>query len=541
MGSIHEDRSSPSCIAMCQEWIRACEDEHPRCHAPNLSSPSRRILDCTPDAGVRLCRASKAHGCRYLALSYCWGGTKPLATTVDTLSSHEISIPIAVLPRLYHDVVILARSLEVQYIWIDSLCIVQDDDEDRDHEIRRMGDIFDGAFLVVIAASAPSPRTGILQTALWPWSGPGRSRYVWRDATAVRYDGLNLDKVHFRERIHKHSERDACQRERIMRRAWTYQERLLARRCLVFKEKEIVWECKTWCRCECSGDQSSLPPDRQFQISLLPSLRAKVGAPLRTNESFIDAYTFWKQAVKIFSSRKLGYATDRLPAISALAQEVSGATGDRYLAGLWKSDLVGQLMWQSSPSYDEVEAYKQYIAPSWSWASTPAPTSYVTPPLTSCVDIILAWCKVPGQNPFGPVTDGAIILRGVHCRAEVHVYKNLDTDSSHIGIALDHTDVYDSQNTSSDFGFLDGFRVKPVTMRTRTSEVLKTLQRVPGRQPDEQNPCQGFVHLLWLTEYVCLILAFSQRELGAFERLGILDISMAPPMPDLQPSELKFI
>ena len=544
MGSIHEDRSSPSCIAMCRDWIRSCEEEHPRCQSPYSSLPPRRLLWCSPDAGVRLCPATQAHECRYLALSYCWGGMRPLATTVDTLSSHELGIPMTALPKLYRDVVILARSLDIPYVWIDSLCIVQDEEEDRDREIARMGDIFSAAFLVVIAASARSPQSRILHTRSFALHGEGYSSFTWRHATTVRYDsGLKLDTVRFREKIHLRSERDACQLERIGQRVWTYQERLLARRCLIFKRSEIVWECKTWCRCECSEDQSSLPPNERFKPSLLPS--NVTGSGPRASRFFAepkDAYVFWKQAVKAFSSRRLSYATDRLPAISALAECVSAATGDKYLAGLWKGDLVNQLMWQNWPAYDEMRTHEDYIAPSWSWASTPAPTFYRDTPYTSRVEVIFAWCTLAGWNPFGAVTDGAIVLKGVHCQAKVRFFKKPeDKNSPQISVAFDDGTVYESEGSHSEFSFLDGYRVKTVTMLTSSREVLKTVQRVPGPQPDEQAPCAGNVRLLWLADDLCLILAYSQRELGAFERLGILDISMAPPMPDLPPSEIKLL
>ena len=542
-GSVNEDRDCKESIELFRKWIRTCEEFHVNCKIFREKWPPRRLLDCNRDRGVKLCDTHPEQHGNYMALSYCWGGTMPLVTEKAVLPEREKTIPWDALPRLYQDAILLARSLGIEYLWIDALCIVQDDDEDKDHEISKMGNIFEAAFLVVVVAAARSPYVGFLREQSEAWRSEKRFRYIWRNVPVVRYGKFKLNGVKFRERVHNvRFEKDACVHERIGKRAWTFQERLLARRCLIFRSNEVVWECKTTCECECSGDQSTLPPERRLLSYVLPPGQVYGDRAISTCFSTAEsAYAFWKQAVKTFSSRQLSWEKDRLPAISALASVVSAATGDRYLAGLWESDLVSGLTWYHSPLFQETRPYKTYIAPSWSWASTSGATRYNDISFTSRVEIVDAWCKFVGKDIFGPVTDGAIELRGVHCLADVSIYRSADDDRARIGMVLADGTAHESESSHFEFSFLDGYQVHTVPMPTEGGKIRETLQRVLTTPDDDQHPCSGRVRLLWLAEHVCLILAYAQQRPGAFTRLGILGFWQTPPIPDLQPSRVKII
>ena len=531
---------------MFRDWLKSCENGHPNCTAPKDVSRPKRVLACTTISGVKLCSTSEDTPCEYLALSYCWGGTQPPKTTLNNLVEHEQQIPWDSLPTLYQDAVLLARWLNVPHLWIDSLCIVQDDEKERDCEIARMGNIFQSAFFVVIAASSESPRTGFLRRKsraflLEDWKG-----YVWRKVNMVHYGELiKLDGIKVRRRVIEHGQVDACRSDRIAARAWTYQERLLARRCLIFRNHDIAWECKSTCFCECTGVQTLLPMKKRLKPQLLPRIHPSKDAAFPNSQTFFvdshSAYKFWKGAVKTYSSRRLSCETDRLPAISALASAVFADTGDEYLAGLWRSDLVAQLMWYNIPSYEGTQPHGRYIAPSWSWASTPVPTCYDEMPFASRVEIKDAWCTRAGLNTFGPVIGGAIVLRGIHCQADVAILRSKDTQWPVVRMVFAGGKCHEAEGSHWEFSFLDGFRVHTVRMTLPSGDQLETVQRVQGVQADDQAPVAGKVRLLWLTDFHCLVLAYSQREMGAFERLGILDVSMSPSVPDISPTEIKLL
>ena len=549
-GSVHLDRLSFECISLFQDWIRHCDTTHSSCARTKFSMAPRRLLEVgDPDrkGDIKL-RCMKQESVKYLALSYCWGGSKPPQTTLENKSDHERGIAWSALPKSYADTILLARSLSIPYVWIDAYCIVQDDQEERDTEIGRMGEIFQNAYLVIVAASSPSPHVGYLANHRNVWADDGRARFKWRE-TLVRYGKFDVDTVRFREAVHQPGQgSDACAYMKIGKRAWTYQERLLAPRCLIFQGREVVWECKTSCLCECGGTQSR-PGD--YVSQLLPSpgglLRdAKTGTI--NGRLFLDeeeAYQFWRDAIRAFARRELTYATDRLPAISALASIVHTATKDEYFAGLWKGDLIRQLMWHNRPSYDDLTPYDTYVAPSWSWASNPTPTGYYQYPKQyeslPCVRLVEANCVLSGVDPLGAVQDGYLLLHGVHCEAQAEISISKPDNWPHIKLNFDDGKIKESGGSHSEFSFLDGLRVHSVGMELVPGFRCSTLQRYHVSTSREQEICSGRVRLLWLEDDVCLLLAYSQRVRGAFERIGILDSDMSPSIPDDAPSTIKLV
>ena len=269
------------------------------------------------------------------------------------------------------------------------------------------------------------------------------------------------------------------------------------------------------------------------------------------------AYSFWKDAVWNFSRRALTFQTDRLPAISAVASTIAGAvTGDRYLAGLWRNELLAGLCWTlyGRPKDDVPRPDQEYIAPTWSWASHPG--MLFLPQFTSCdtdnqATVLEAWTALKGPDPYGAVSDGAIVLFGVHCDVEMTTPERDDD-----GIQLDfgHGEVqtvnYPTRRRTPQGALptlfeLDGMQVEPDTDVDRLSGNPRYLRRVTDRQTDGQPACSGTVHLLWLMKEKCLILTPSRRKgkEEAYERLGgiFIDI-MTPEMPKkVQPSSIKLV
>ena len=171
------------------------------------------------------------------------------------------------------------------------------------------------------------------------------------------------------------------------------------------------------------------------------------------------AYSFWETAVENYSTRALTFGTDRLPAISAVASVVATATGDRYLAGLWKDDLIAGLGWERlMVPINGPRPCQEYIAPTWSWASLPLTVVYPTRSHGTRdsrdadldASVLDAWTALEDQNLYGRVSDAAIVLCGFHCDAELTVPENSQQDAqldfghgdvqtvgSHAGVTLD--------------------------------------------------------------------------------------------------------
>ena len=552
-------------------WIDKCQLSHPACEMPQQVGGPKRLLQCLSDGSIRLIQTqSRTQRCGYIALSYCWGdGTAVMKTTENTLDPHQRGIPNESLPLLFQEVVALARGVEIPYLWIDSLCIIQDSEEDKEREMMQMSDIFRGALVVVVAAQAPSPSNSLLRVE--PQSGQN----TWRTASLIGYEEMGLDHFKFRKRAGRaHNYKIATKLTHTGQRAWCFQEKLLASRCLVFLEDEVVWECRSCCLCECGREQEDFSVgnewDRGFSHTMEPY--RKMLLPFAEHEPgtlkyFADAeaaYSFWKAAVMDYSERKLTYNTDRLPAISAVASIVAKATGDSYLAGLWRDDLLAGLGWLAlnhltvprlDGSPDPVrrpKSHQKYMAPTWSWASRARRVGYRLNKTRHLRDadldasVLDAWTTLEGQNPYGRVSDAAIVLSGLHCDAEL----TISGDGFRAQLDFGHGDVQTVGLGRWLIQALDFIPVEPDTSVEpdtnvdRLSGNSRYLRPTMDRQTmgyDYQPHCSGTVRLLRLEKEITLILTPSRRREGAYERLGIFhpELLRGEDKPVKMPKEVQ--
>ena len=262
MGTLHCNPVSEESLALMNGWIENCRRSHaPVCMMPQqVGGPNqqvggpKRLLQCLPGSSVKLVETqSLTQPCHYIALSYCWGrdATAVKKTTMKTLERHQIGISDEDLQPLHREAIALARGLNINYLWIDALCITQDSTEDKEKEIMQMGNIYAGALVVVVAALAESPLDSLLVV-----EPPSDQSHIWRDASLIRYKEMDLN-VKFRKRpLAAHSYlADVTLSTHTGARAWCFQEKKLASRCLVFLDDEVVWECRSCCQCECGGEQ----------------------------------------------------------------------------------------------------------------------------------------------------------------------------------------------------------------------------------------------------------------------------------------------
>jgi hypothetical protein len=98
----------------------------------------------------------------YVALSYCWGGDQKVKTTEENITSKKISIELKTLPRTLQDAIQVCRQLEIRYLWINALCIIQDSKDDKARELSQMALIYNRATLIVSASRAKSVYDGFL-------------------------------------------------------------------------------------------------------------------------------------------------------------------------------------------------------------------------------------------------------------------------------------------------------------------------------------------------------------------------------------------
>lgn len=146
-------------------WLLTCEKLHTLCSAGRETPMPARVLSLGRDRTAPYVRLQSTNGQvgTYIALSYCWGCSDQPTTTKSNLASREIQVVLKNLPQTVQDAAYIARSLDVQFLWIDALCIVQDDKDEMEREIRNMGNIYKNALLTIAASSSASVKNGFLQ------------------------------------------------------------------------------------------------------------------------------------------------------------------------------------------------------------------------------------------------------------------------------------------------------------------------------------------------------------------------------------------
>ncbi|KAL7938427.1 heterokaryon incompatibility domain-containing protein [Trichoderma chlorosporum] len=359
---------------------------------------------------------------RYVALSYCWGAkeeaAKQLKTTRDTIDEHFLHIDINKLPQTVADAVQACRDLQVRYLWVDALCIIQGDEDDWSEESFNMSKVYSHSFITLCILQANACTSGFLKTAHSPSTLqvnfqsqliPSVSGKLYLRMIQPADENLQVyekPEATFIALDSEYYESDVMFSP-LNKRGWTFQEGELSPRKLLFGNTSTYFISG-----ELRESAAGLPFDDRsfFQLANTALMNAST-----------DAFDDWYTLVQLYSQRELSYVQDTLPAISAFARTASDKLSDQeYLAGLWRADLPRGLFWVGEARNDGHLGTRSdtYVAPSWSWACHPnniewlggnANSSYKFLPrfVLENVDI-----STNGFNPFGHVYSGYI---QIHC------------------------------------------------------------------------------------------------------------------------------
>jgi hypothetical protein len=420
-----------ACLEKVRKWIEFCEDKHPRCASHPLSKLPTRVLDVGNRGSQTLVKLYETLGDsgRYITLSHCWGKKKIVTTTTATLAQLKSEVQWSQLSRNFQDAISITRELGVRYIWIDSLCIIQDDRNDWKRESAKMAEIYSNSYLNLAATGSADGEGGCF---LNRWTSSGKSRFpvklheikreVGGHAVSIFARRLISDAhIHFTDLEPPNAE-DILVAAPLLSRAWVMQERLLTARTVHFHSAELVWECKEGLLCECGGfddhNNGSRRPGNQLKFTCAEAFSGK-----KNSQELAD---LWFELVTLYSRLKLTNESDRLPALSGLAKCFGDLSRGAYLGGLWESDLPRALLWQACPSIygGACRAAVQDGLPSWSWASvqlhdtdfsgfiTYETATYFGFERDHRLRILGVSCTPVGINPFGQVSGGRIDVQG---------------------------------------------------------------------------------------------------------------------------------
>jgi Heterokaryon incompatibility protein (HET) len=365
-------------------------------------------------------------------LSHCWGQSPSLLLKKDSLGSFMNEICISKLPKTYTDAIRITRELEVQYLWIDSLCIIQDSDEDWRQESAMMDKVYSNTYCTIAAAASRDGDGGLFFRPDTPAATPCKIRCTWNPAqptTFLCHDDTPWIDVEFGP---------------LYSRAWVLQERLLSPCMLLFAGDQVYWECSeliasdscpsglpslihllktTWS----SIIQSRPPP--VGQLLFVSEAKASLSRSSTANDANgrvkIGLRQAWAYIVSAYTYGELTFASDKLIAFSGLARQsakVLNFPAVDYLAGIWRSELESQLLWSTSTQAET----KQLRGPSWSWSSV---DGWITPIFLEIMESATIWIDswsssikvveastTPVADPYGPVKGGHLIIQGPVCR-----------------------------------------------------------------------------------------------------------------------------
>ncbi|KAI3316825.1 HET-domain-containing protein [Xylariaceae sp. AK1471] len=348
--------TSDNWAAQAQSWLESCR-EHRSCESDGSFQPTRLIDVRNPQHLRLVTRDDVTLPCLYATLSYVWGPAQSYTLTKDTCSQMHAKLDSLKMGKTINDSIMVTRRMGFAYLWIDALCIIQDSTEDKLKELSSMSDIYRKSALTIVAASASSASDGFLHTPEPP------TFFVEPFQIKIKSDQGQLATL-----ICGYRETYRTAVDPINSRAWTLQERVLSPRLLIFSKSGVMWMCRE-SHTNPSGPTDGGPP---YQTSL----------DLDTDDKKTDEDRLREQWMSIradYSEMDISYCSDKLPAISALAAELSRRTEWTYLAGMWKENLFSELHWRSmrqTPAGENFLLKPQkvreagYIAPSWSWAST---------------------------------------------------------------------------------------------------------------------------------------------------------------------------
>jgi hypothetical protein len=391
------DPSSGSTCRRITKWLDECTSSHPKCKPSKPSKLPTRVIDMAPPGvpkGLRLHITANAETGTYVALSYCWGSSQNVMTTVSNLEEHKKKIEESSLPRTIRHAIRVTRSLGVRFLWVDTLCIVQDsiNGEDWHQECSMMSDVYSGAFLTISAEVAKDSADGFLKKRTGYGANPSVPKPYYLET------GQECGSVYFFPDTYR-------ERSWPSTRAWAFQERRLSRRVLDYRSYKISLSCKTGMYDETKSELSEFYYQEGSRPLLLSSLSAD------------EVLEEWYKSVEDYSRRDLTFEADKLPALSGYAHMMQKHVGGAYLAGIWENDLSTGLLWSASSTLHQLRAPSQQRAPSWSWAALDGDIEYNLAwmrhvsskrPSDLCLKLIEVQVKPRGSDSMGQVLGGTL-------------------------------------------------------------------------------------------------------------------------------------
>ena len=336
----------------------------------------------------------------------------------DNILSMKDRIELSDLSKTFQDAMKIAQYLGLRYIWIDSLCIIQDSKEDWQKEAGLMGQVYSNSVCNISATGASDSSKGL---------------FFDRHPLAIRPFRARVDGAQVKGSYYLFNPRlwaDGVDDAPLNRRAWVVQERLLSPCNLHFGSTQIYWECRQRLACEAYPAvlPKTLEPNDSNKLDTGRGARIRDSRGLPADPS-LDNYTLWGSIVATYTKGALSFESDKLVALSGIASQLQKVLGDQYLAGLWRNHFADQLLWTAEYALTRSRKSTRphdYRAPSWSWAAIDGEIDRLGHIRYSdgrgiMVDVLAVRVDLASADPFGQITGAFLQVKGKLAKAAMYV------------------------------------------------------------------------------------------------------------------------
>ncbi|KAH7386841.1 heterokaryon incompatibility protein-domain-containing protein, partial [Phaeosphaeria sp. MPI-PUGE-AT-0046c] len=327
----------------------------------------------------------------YACLSHCWGKTgAALQLRKTTFESLKHGVAVEKLPKTFREAMKICKELGIRFIWIDALCIMQDDAEDWQEAATSMANIYQNS-IITIAATWSSDSNGGCFTSI---KEPLQARKLGNTGLYVRVSLPDFSNYDF-------GTEHESENWPLLGRGWVLQERILSTRVVHYAKHQLFWECNTSFLSQ-DGLQDLEANDKYFysKVGKTPAIPLKM--------SLADPTLSWRKIVCTYTGLQLTKTSDLLPALAGIVeQEMRRRKDDTYVAGMWKSTLLDDLAF-----YTEEGPRTGSTAPTWSWLSSKGRVYFTTFQKLPSLELVNLNFTSIGPVSLGQVSNASIIVRG---------------------------------------------------------------------------------------------------------------------------------
>jgi len=480
--------SSEATLELARQWLQACTSNHQECSMQGSIPPGgpKRVLRLSGPISsphIHLAPLTSSYAPEYLTLSHRWGDKSHQTLSKHNYNAFLKNMAFSHLPQTFRDAVQITMRLGYKALWIDALCIIQDDLLDKQGEIPRMGVIYGNSVCTIAALVSRGSSEGCFADR------KPLSRVACHFKTAT--GGLmtcGKARAEFMERqLFLRGYRDIQDAPVLHSRGWVVQERALSPRTLYFSNTGVYWECCRITMFEADEVEDESPGADSLKAALSKVLRDYDEYARQISSDRISVrqahvgswHDVWWKLVSTYTRASLTDLTDRWSAISGISSVFERGVNSSLFVGLWRLRIMNDMLWEAGfamMSQDRHRLNNGY--PTWSWLSINGPASLdnhareLTPEL--CVARILAESCITGsagaQNVFsGYVSKYSLTIeapmarlpkpkRGLHSDERLAADWTISQVLDHIGeghwtadVPLDKTQLKRRQGSEEDW------------------------------------------------------------------------------------------